>query len=437
MNYPLLLKIRLLHLIHAMADDPSPFVRNPLKDFSRVRKLPFESMIRLLLSFQAASVNNELLSFFHFSPVCPKASAFNQQRSKILPDAFAFLFFKFNQMVSSPNSYRGYQLLACDGSDLSIPHNPFDSNNYFKHPSAKKGFNLLHLDALYDLCNRRYVDAIIQSGKNNSECRALTEMVDRFPSSGKTIFIADRGYECYNVFAHIQQNDSYYLIRVRDQSNRSITSSLNQLPDSNEFDIPVSLLLTRKASKDIKNNSHIYKYLSQSAPFDYLDLKEHPFYPLSFRVVRFPISEDTYECVITNLPKEDFPASELKKIYAMRWGIETSFRELKYTIGLSNYHAKKAEYIKQEIYARLILYNFCELITTHVVIKQKETKYLYQLNYTTAVYICRNFLKSEFDTAPPDVEALIAQYLYPIRPGRHFPHNVSHKTSVSFLYRAV
>ena len=33
----------------------------------------------------------------------------------------------------------------------------------------------------------------------------------------------------------------------------------------------------------------------------------------------------------------------------MRWGIETVFRELKYTIGLNAFHAKKRELIKQEI----------------------------------------------------------------------------------------
>lgn len=55
--------------------------------------------------------------------------------------------------------------------------------------------------------------------------------------------------------------------------------------------------------------------------------------------------------------------------YSMRWGIETSFRELKYAVGLTSFHAKKREYILQEIWARLILYNFCEVITAHTFIE--------------------------------------------------------------------
>ena len=40
---------------------------------------------------------------------------------------------------------------------------------------------------------------------------------------------------------------------------------------------------------------------------------------------------DFYQTIITNLDSVSFPPDELKKLYAMRWGIETSFRDLKYT----------------------------------------------------------------------------------------------------------
>lgn len=59
-------------------------------------------------------------------------------------------------------------------------------------------------------------------------------------------------------------------------------------------------------------------------------------------------------------------------LYGLRWGIETSFRELKHVLGAKNFHAKEREYIEMEIWARLILYNFCSIITAHVVIEQKD-----------------------------------------------------------------
>ncbi|WP_076110722.1 transposase [Paenibacillus borealis] len=90
------------------------------------------------------------------------------------------------------------------------------------------------------------------------------------------------------------------------------------------------------------------------------------FYPISFRVVRFVLPNGAYETVITNLSATEFPPDEIKSIYNRRWGIETSFRALKYTVGLTNFHAKRREYITQEIFARMILYNFAEMINSHV-----------------------------------------------------------------------
>ena len=44
----------------------------------------------------------------------------------------------------------------------------------------------------------------------------MTQMIDRYNGEKKTIFIADRGYETYNIFAHVQEKGMYYLIRVKD-----------------------------------------------------------------------------------------------------------------------------------------------------------------------------------------------------------------------------
>lgn len=73
----------------------------------------------------------------------------------------------------------------------------------------------------------------------------------------------------------------------------------------------------------------------------------------------------------------EYPEKTIKDLYAGRWGIETSFRDLKYTVGMLNFHSKKVMCIKQEIYAHLIMYNFAEMITSHVVIEKKQRKHTY------------------------------------------------------------
>jgi len=58
-------------------------------------------------------------------------------------------------------------------------------------------------------------------------------------------------------------------------------------------------------------------------------------------MIRIKISDDKYETLVTNLRVDEFSADDIKKIYKLRWGIETSFRELKYHIGLTTFHSKK------------------------------------------------------------------------------------------------
>ena len=157
-------------------------------------------------------------------------------------------------------------------------------------------------------------------------------------------------------------------------------------------------------------------------------------YPISFRVVRFKLDDSSYECIITNLDRNEFSVEEIKELYHMRWGVETSFRELKYAIGLLAFHSKKAEFVKQEIYARLILYNFCEIITISVIVTKKDRKYEYQLNFTRAIHICRYFL-NYLNESPPDVETLISKELLPVRPGRKDPRKVRFRSPVHFNYR--
>ena len=413
------------------------FLKNPKKDFTRNRKLPLQQVFKLILGMGGGTLNHELLDYFAFSPETVTSSAFIQQRAKIMPEAFEHIFHQFARQNDRDKRYRGYRLLAFDGSDLHIPTNPEDADSYFPGTDGQKPYSLLHLNALYDLLQHTYCDAAVQKRREFNEHRALADMVDDSPLND-VLLIADRGLESYNVMAHIQEKDWKFLIRVKD-SSKGIVSGLD-LPDPDEFDFPIRLLLMRKQTSQTRpllRNRNCFKYLPSNVVFDYLPVKQRnvplSFYSISFRVVRFKLSDDSFETVLTNLDPNDFPPNELKRLYAMRWGVETSFRDLKYTIGLLHFHSKKAEHVLQEIFAALTMYNFSELITQSVVIQKGSKKFVYQANFSDAAYICRQFFRSNM--SPPILEALIARFISPIRPNRHRPRVLTGKSAVSFLYR--
>ena len=435
---PKTVKKALYDTIDAMTECKWMFSVRPGKDNTRNRKFPFQKMIYSILAFRAGSLNREIMDHFGFDPSVGSSSAFIQQRAKITPDAFEHLFRSFVEKTDENKRYRGYRLLAVDGSDLQIAANPNDPDSFFPGTDGQRPYNLLHINAMYDLLQFTYSDALVQKRRYWDEHGALTQMVDR-ASFNNALLLADRGYESYNNLAHIQEKGWHFLIRIKD-GPKGISSGLT-LPDTVEYDIPFDIALTRKQTNETKllfRDRNHYKFLPANVRFDYLpssSRKHDPtvFYNLRFRIVRFPISDTACESIITNLDAEHFPASEIKRLYAMRWGIETSFRDLKHTLGLLHLHTKKVEFVLQEIFAKLTMYNFCELITRSVVIQQGKKKLNYKVNFSDSVHICFEFFLGKL--SPLKLETLLAKFISPIRPGRTDKRKLSQRTAVSFLYR--
>ena len=107
------------------------------------------------------------------------------------PVTMEYLFHKFHEQILCNKKYQGYQLLACDGSDLNIFRDPLNPHTYFAGKEGTFGFNQLHLNALYDLQSRRYVDALIQEPYEENESSAMIEMIKKLTANQK------KG-ECHN-----------------------------------------------------------------------------------------------------------------------------------------------------------------------------------------------------------------------------------------------
>jgi len=428
------LKGKLTDFISEISASKSLFVKNPKKDFTRKRKLPFEDVMTAIISIGGNSINKELLDNYGYNANTPTPSAFIQQRDKIKPFAFEQLFRNFTDSFENLTLYKGFRLLAVDGSDLHTPTNPQDAETHIKCRPTDKGYNVFYLNALYDLLNRIYVDANVKTKRNANERAAFIEIVERSNIKENVIVTADRGYENYNTFAHIENKGWNYVLRVKDIESNGILSYL-QLPKDGEFDLTLRFILTKKTTREVKDNPHIYRRLPSHAPFDFLDKSINQFYPIVLRVVRFKLLDGSYKSVVTNLAEDDFTTDEIKHIYSLRWGIETSFRKLKHAIGLNNFHSKKQEHIVQEIFARIIMYNFVEMATSHIIISKARKRYPHQVNFTAATHICRCFLRICGNMSPHDVESLIRKNTVPIRPGRKYPCKPRFRSAVCFVYR--
>lgn len=418
-----------------MALNPDPFVLKPGRDFSRNRKLGFEKTMSFSISMESGCMNHELLKFFQYDACTPSASAFLQQRAKLNTNAFSHLLKQFNSHFPLTRYRNKYFLIACDGSEFNIARNPDDILSFNPpNKTALKGFNMIHTISFYDILSKRYLDLEVQPAKEKNEFRALCHLMDRYSYGGYPIIIADRGFASFNVFAHAFENNIDFIIRAKDVNVQRLLK-MDMLPDS--IDTTVEIFLTRTQSKKKFLHPELaaqYHYICKNISFDYIT-ETRSEYKMKLRILRFEVADGIFENIITSLPKSEFSAAQIKELYSMRWNIELSFRDLKHTIGTLNFHSKKRTYIEQEIWCRMILYNFCSIIILHVPVKETGKKYIYQVNFSLSMKICIAFLRNK--ESPPDTESLISRYILPIRPNRAYArqHRIQHPAS--FAYRFI
>ena len=261
------------------------------------------------------------------------------------------------------------------------------------------------------MLNKTYKHCVVQPQPQQDEVGALVYMLCWYEFKEKTLIVADRGYESYNAFAHLQKNpNTDFLVRVK--QDRSAMREIGKLPMT-ELDVDVSFTITTTQTKADKENGNIllqthknedrkYSNKTRSGRWDF----PSP-YPMKFRVVRFQLDTGEYETLATSLPRS-ITLAEIKELY----------------------HA-----VKQEIYSAMIMSNFCSRIVNEIVVCKKDTNiHEYKVNMKMAIHICKQFYRSLIESEMQLLQD-IARYTEPIRPGRRDERNIKAKSFVGFIYR--
>ncbi len=72
---------------------------------------------------------------------------------------------------------------------------------------------MIHLNALYDLMNHTYIDAVIQDSKIQNENKALISMIENI--NHKAIVTCDHNFDSYNNLVHLETKGLKYVIRIK------------------------------------------------------------------------------------------------------------------------------------------------------------------------------------------------------------------------------
>ena len=391
------------------------YVANPQKDFTRKRKVSFYDMMWFLLFIGANSMSEEIRRAFNdedFSYI--SEAAILKSRSKIKVSAFEQLLRKFNDTLKRVKKYKGYRMLAVDGSDFSSFYSA--DSEYATISNQYGGANRMHVNFAYDILNKNFLDCVIEAKNKADERKGAVKMLTTIAKSEKILAIMDRGYDGIKIFEHFNRIPNLnYLIRIRS----GMTKEIKSLPDK-ELDLDLKFEV-REQSKRLP-----YRMKIQARDM------ELPC-TVSFRLVKVSL-KDKWLVLATNLPRHEFSARILKSLYEKRWKIELAFRDIKHALGALHFHSKKDLFNLQEFFAHLIRYNLTSRIICQIrLAKPKNLKYHYEINFKGAGQIVQDYCRLALDYKK--ILEQIKHYIHPLRSNRLFQRNCRYIYPVSFNYR--
>ena len=254
-------KTALFNVVHQIFEEKSEkFLIDPETSFQRSRKISFENTMMFPMLCSKGSLNSEILEFFPKGKL-PSASAMCQRRDLIKSEAYREMFLRFSALIHIKNKYKGYRLIACDGTRLNLQYDPKNSDTFMSNIPNRKGINQMHLVAFYDLLNSAFIDAVIKYGNDTDEYEAANTMLDRSNPEDKDIMIFDRGFDSINLFAHAIKHNKKFLVRVKETSV-ALKFIDPKVHNKDSFDVSLKILVGRKKTKKVRNT-----YINQNYQF--------------------------------------------------------------------------------------------------------------------------------------------------------------------------
>lgn len=376
--------------------------RKNKKVFIRNRKVSFAMNILLIFACLKRSIQTGIDQFIidmdtGFNTYSKQA--FSKRRQCILPEAFQELYrlsTEFFYKEAGYKTYSGYRILAVDGSKVNLPCNKELMEIYGCQKSTNNLIQSL-VSCLTDVLNNVILYGIMVPCNGNGRELAKQHILNLSKiKTDKDIILFDRGYPSAWLMQYIDQSGFKYIMRC----STSFVASINKKNFTNDG------IIKHKFKKNGKE--------------------------VTFRILRFSISNNTTEVLVTNI-FEEFSTSNFKELYNMRWGIEKTYNCIKNRFGLESFSGTKPVCILQDFYANLYLYNALAMLmygNNNKTPEKKdiETKYVYKINESQAVNKIRDNLikavmaesKIERNKLFMKVYKQLQKELVPVRPNRTY-----------------
>lgn len=382
------------------------------KSFTRNRKIGFGENVAFILNTLSRSLQIEIDDFVE--RVLGKKSmeitkqAFSKSRKNISWKAFRRLFELSRDCVFRQNvikRFNGFRVFAIDASELVIARTHDVAEYFIERPNGPVNKSNARISLLVDTINGFVIDANISSLKKSerSHAKEHLQVFEKY-CNNKDIVIFDRGYPSKEMIAVMSNMECKYLMRLQASSFKGVSDNSN-----NDFNITIT----------------------------YGDTE----YPV--RIIKLILNTGEFETLITNLDESEFSTIDFQKLYAMRWGVETTYNTIKNKLLIEKFSGRTVLSIHQDFFAAMFLSNCIAAISSEVekslsVIK-KACKYKYRANQNLIIGYLKFRLSyiilqssSKITKHCKKLLKLCLRQPVPVKPNRSFARPIfSHQRKVS------
>ena len=328
--------------------------------FTRKRILPFEDLLRYLLSMHKTSSQSALNKFLERRGMTMSQQALSKARSKFDHSPFLKLFngvrdaFCGAEFLPTLRKFHDKFLVAIDGSETPLPNLPALLEK-FGGTGAKASSPTARMSIAYDVLNDFIIDAAFSplTVSERDHAKDHIENVGKIIDLKDTIFIMDRGYPSRELIELLSKK-SYYLFRLR----AKFSTGIGALP----------------------LGSHIITMYDD----------------VNVRIVKFTLPSGEVETLMSNL--FDLDESEFKDLYFKRWRIEVKYDVVKNKFELPCFGGFSENVIMQDFWISMYLANMAAIAKNEADVKIKEVredkdnKHEYQANVNTLIGSLRDKL---------------------------------------------
>lgn len=387
-------------------------------DFTRDRKLTMERVVGLIINMPKRSLSIEIQEFFDSLEKDLESStkgAFSLQRTKLQ----ALFFQVWNKWLvdcfyhyygTKIKRWRGFRLQAVDGSTAYLINKKEVIEYFGTQDNQHISIPMARVMQIQDILNDITVWGDMGPIKE-SEQAIIAGQVRNLYEDSLTLF--DRGYPSYALMYLLMNEETsrHFVMRCKAGFNKEVKQ----------------FLLSRKSSKIIELTP---------TPGAIATLREHGCIvtaktTIKVRMVKVKLSTGEVEILLTDLYDEKlFTIEDLKYLYGLRWGIETTYGKQKNQQQMEQFSGHRVICIKQDYAAGLFVANLQSLIEkqceNYLQKINAKRKYRYRINRNVSwASLKHNIIKLFLHNEPEEIllqlQKAFERNIEPIRPGRHNP----------------